>query len=172
MDQYLGEIQMFAFSFAPKFWATCSGQLLPLNQNQALFSLLGAQFGGNGITNFALPDLRGRSMVGFGSGGTLPEIVIGQSGGTLSATLVEANMPSHTHAVTVPVNTAIGTASSVVGNRIAASPNAFKSNVQNGSFLKGVTAENTGQSIPFSIQNPYLGINHCIALTGIFPSRP
>jgi microcystin-dependent protein len=170
MDPFIGEIQMFAFSFAPKGWAFCSGQLLLISQNQALFSLLGTQYGGDGQTTFALPDLRGRSMVHFGQGPGLSNISQGQQSGTPTNTLLLANMPNHTHAVNVAVNTATGTTADVTKN-LASSPNAFKDSAQSGSFLSGVTSGTTGQSQPFSVQNPFLGINHCIALQGIFPSR-
>lgn len=170
MEPFIGEIQMFAFSFAPRNWAFCSGQLLPINQNQALFSLLGTQYGGDGRTNFALPDFRGRSMVHFGQGPGLSTINIGERSGTTTNTLLISNMPSHTHVVNVAVNTATGTTADVI-NYLASSPNAFKDSVQSGSFLGGVTSGATGQAQPFSVQNPYLGISHCIALVGIFPSR-
>lgn len=170
MDNYLGEIQMFAFGFAPQQWAFCNGQLLPINQNQALFALLGTLYGGNGVTTFALPDLRGRSMVHFGSGVGLSPIQVGEISGSTTSTLTISNMPNHTHGFSVAVNTSAGTTDNVANN-LASNVNSFKDSVQPGSFLNGVSASSTGQSQPFSIQNPFIGINHCIALTGIFPSR-
>jgi|LakMenE18May11ns_1017448.scaffolds.fasta_scaffold9942235_5 microcystin-dependent protein len=164
MEPFLGEIQMFAFNFAPQGWLFCQGQQMPINQNQALFALLGTTYGGNGMTTFALPDLRGRSMVHFGT------INLGEVGGTPTVTLLTQNMPTHTHAISVAVNTAAGT-TDMVTDRLAANPNAFKDSAESGKLLNGVTVGSIGQSSPFSIRNPYLGINHCIARSGVFPSR-
>jgi microcystin-dependent protein len=171
MEPYLGEIQMFAFDFAPQGWFLCQGQLLSISQNTALFALLGTTYGGNGQTTFALPDLRGRSMVHFGTGNGLGAISLGQVGGFPTVTLSTNNMPTHTHAVNVAVNTAAGTTNAVT-NRLAASPNAFKDSAESGKLLNGLTVGSIGQSLPFSVRNPFLGINHSIARSGIFPSRP
>lgn len=170
MDPFLGEIQMFAFNFAPQWWSLCQGQQMPINQNQALFALLGTTYGGNGTTTFALPDLRGRSMVHFGTGNGLETINLGQVGGAPTVTLSSSNMPTHTHAVNVAVNTAAGTTDAVT-DRLAANPNAFKDSAESGKLLNGVTVGSSGQSSPFSIRSPYLGINHCIVRAGLFPSR-
>src|SRR5579862_9255720 len=96
---YLGEIDIFAFGFAPRNWALCDGQLLPINQNQALFSILGTTYGGNGVTNFALPDLQGRLTVGSGGGAGLSFYNLGQTGGEESHTLTTAESAAHTHTV-------------------------------------------------------------------------
>src|SRR6202012_2704707 len=100
MDQYIGEIRMVGFNFAPVGWALCNGQLLSISQNTALFSLLGTQFGGDGRTNFGLPNLQGRFPLHQGSGAGLPPYVIGQMGGNPNVTLTTAQMPAHTHAAT------------------------------------------------------------------------
>ncbi len=98
-EAYIGEIMLVGFNFAPRWWALCNGQLLPINQNQALFSLLGTTYGGNGTTNFALPDLRGRSPLHWGSGPGLPTISLGQAGGTETFTITTSQMPAHTHSI-------------------------------------------------------------------------
>ena len=171
MDQYLGEIQLYAFGFAPQGWANCNGQLLPINQNQALFSLLGTTYGGNGTVNFALPNLQGKSMVHFGQSIGTSNYALGQTSGSTSVSLAINNMQAHTHTVNVGVNTAVGT-TAVATTNIAGRANGFIEDAEVGSFLGGVTSGSTGQNQPFSIANPFLGINHCIALQGIFPSRP
>src|SRR5687767_9318635 len=100
MEPFLGQIQAFGFNFAPRGWAQCQGQLLAINTNTALFSLLGTTYGGNGQTTFALPDFRGRTMVGQGQGPGLSAYTIGQVGGTESVTLTSNNLPAHTHIAT------------------------------------------------------------------------
>ena len=199
-DPYLGEIRMAGFNFAPSGWAQCQGQLLPISQNQALFSLLGTYYGGNGVTNYQLPDLRSRTPVGIGQGLGLSDIVIGEMGGTENTTLTTQNMPQHTHTATVtggggtasiaiPTTTSTASqtgapsATSVLGpvgisNRqgelySTATPDVtlkpFNATVTGGA----PTVENgmAGNSLPFSLRNPYLGINFIIALAGVFPSR-
>ncbi|HEX7685204.1 MAG TPA: tail fiber protein [Trinickia sp.] len=199
-DPYLGEIRMAGFNFAPSGWAQCQGQLLPISQNQALFSLLGTYYGGNGVTNYQLPDLRSRTPVGIGQGLGLSDIVIGEMGGTENTTLTTQNMPQHTHTATVtggggtasiaiPATTSTASqtgapsATSVLGpvgisNRqgelySTATPDVtlkpFNATVTGGA----PTVENgmAGNSLPFSLRNPYLGINFIIALAGVFPSR-
>ncbi len=108
MEPYIGQIQAFGFNFAPVGWAQCNGQLLPIAQYQALFSLLGTTYGGDGQTTFALPDLRGRSIVHYGSGPGLSPVQLGQNGGHETVTLTINQLPSHNHAVSVAVNTGNG----------------------------------------------------------------
>lgn len=170
MDPFLGQIQAFGFNFPPQGWAFCDGQLLSIAQNSALFALLGTTYGGNGQTTFALPDLRGRSMVHAGQGPGLSPIQQGQSAGTENATILIANMPAHTHNVTVSVNTATGE-DSVPTNKIASSTNAFSEDVTANAVLGGVNQQPAGGNQPLAIRNPYVGIYHSIALQGIFPSR-
>lgn len=171
MDSYLAAIMQFAFGFAPRGWALCNGQLLPIAQNQALFSLLGTTYGGNGTTNFALPDLRGRVPIGQGQGPGLPDYLIGQPVGGETATLTIANMPQHKHTIN---------ASSETGD--AASPaNAYFANNGTRDYeykLSGTQVAmntammaNTGNGSQVPLMQPYLVINYCIALQGIFPSR-
>jgi microcystin-dependent protein len=189
-DPYLGTICAFAFNFCPQGYAEADGSLISISQNTALFALLGTTYGGNGTTNFGLPDLRGRSAVGYGQGPGLSNIVIGQKGGTETVTLIASQMPAHTHTATtsVTVNTAIkavsgaGNSTNPTGNVWATSSsrdNVYSNVAPNATMASGVVATtasgNTtvnpaGGSQPFSNRSPYLGIKYCIATVGIFPS--
>ena len=164
MDQFMGELKLMSFNFPPKGWAFCNGQLLPINQNQALFALLGTMYGGNGQTTFALPDLRGRVPIHRGS--TFP--TQGQSFGEEFHTLDQSEMPAHAHALTasgqngntpVPVNALIAGS-----NNTYAPAGALTS-------LRPDAVGNFGGSQPHENRSPYLVMNWCIALQGIFPSR-
>jgi microcystin-dependent protein len=170
MDPFLGQIQAFGFNFTPQGWMQCNGQLLAINTNQALFSLLGTMYGGDGRTTFALPDLRGRSIVGISQGPGLSNIQIGQKSGSETITLNTTNLPPHNHPVTIAVNTANGeesTSTLYLSNHASA----FSEAPTTGAVLAGVSSANTGNGLPFSNQSPYLGINYCIAIQGIYPSR-
>jgi len=182
MEGTIGEIRMFAGTFAPKNWAFCQNQLLPISQNTALFSILGTTYGGNGQTTFALPDFRGRVAVGAGTGPGLANVQLGQQSGTPTVTLLTTNMPAHNHAftngsATVPCSTAAGNADSPAGNIPAgsatdenyAAPGAANGNM-NPLAVSG-TVGVAGGSQPFSIMQPYLGMNYVICMFGIFPSR-
>ncbi|MDN3725261.1 tail fiber protein [Aequorivita sp. SDUM287046] len=167
MEPFIGQIQAFGFNFAPRGWAKCDGQILSIAQNTALFSLLGTMYGGNGQTTFALPDLRGRFPLHTGQGPGLPPYIQGQVGGTENVTLLSSNMPAHTHQLFASDE---GNSESPSGTFIAANgTNAF-ANSQN-SILAPNSVGAAGGSQPFPIKNPYLCINYCIALQGIFPSR-
>jgi len=170
MEFYLGQIFIGGWNFPPRGSATCEGQILPIASNTALFSLLGTTFGGDGESTFALPDLRGRSIVGVGNGPGLDQISWGERGGSYMHTLTSNQMPSHTHAVSVNVNTEDGeenTSTGIISNH----SNAFNEDPTTGQTLGGVNAANTGGSQAFGIRSPFLGLYVCIALTGIFPSR-
>jgi microcystin-dependent protein len=170
MEPFIGQIQAFGFNFAPRGWAFCNGQLLPISQNTALFSLLGTTYGGDGRTTFALPDLRGRSMVHYGQGPGLSSIQIGSRGGNENTTLSVVNLPSHSHPVSVAVNTENGEESSST-SYLSSNAGGFNEAPTAGAVLAGVTSASAGGGQPFSNRDPYLGINVCIALQGIFPSR-
>lgn len=184
MDVFLGTILAVGFNFAPRGWMPCDGRLIPISQNSALFALLGTTYGGNGQTTFGLPDLRGRVAVGMGQGPGLPQVVQGEISGTPSVTLLTPNLPAHTHTVTskMNVNSAAGTVSTpVAANTLAAivdintDPAKGYSTVAPNVELNSGTITNTvlpaGSNQPFSIMQPYLGVNYIIALEGIFPSR-
>ena len=164
MDPFLGEILLFAGNFAPRGWALCEGQILPINQNQSLYSLLGTTYGGDGQTTFALPDLRGRAPVSQGTGYPL-----GQKGGNATTTLTTANLPQAP--INLGVSNQAATETEPTGNVLAVSANGKSiygdtatGNIKNGTIMG---AANTS----FSNQPPYLALNYIIALQGTFPSR-
>ncbi len=163
MDPFIGEVRMMSFAYPPRGWAQCNGQLLPINQNQALFSLLGTNYGGDGITNFAVPDLRGRVPIHLGNGHTL-----GEMGGAEAQTLTLTELPAHTHllnATSDDANTDNPT-DSLLGKT------ADKSFAPNGSTIMGSsTVGAVGGSQPHTNTQPSLVIGFCIALMGIFPSQ-
>ncbi|WP_111706666.1 phage tail protein [Lutibacter citreus] len=170
MEPFIGQIQAFGFNFAPRGWAQCNGQIIAISSNTSLFALLATTYGGDGRTTFALPDLRGRSMVHIGLPGTeLSGIRIGERGGRENMTLNISNLPSHTHTVTVATSSSLGSEASST-RFIANNPGGFNEEAS-GSQLAGVTVGNTGGQQAFSTRSPYLGINICIALIGIYPSR-
>jgi microcystin-dependent protein len=178
LEPFIGELQCVAFNFAPKGWAQCNGQLLPINQNQALFSLLGTTYGGNGQTTFALPDLRGRAPNGMGAGFTL-----GERAGTETVTLINSQMAAHIHgmrgdAVTAATsNTNVAAANSSLGNSIGvpSSGATFVENVYDtavpGVSLDSQTISNTGGNQPHNNLQPFTTLNWVIALVGVFPSQ-
>jgi microcystin-dependent protein len=165
MEPYLSEVRIFSFGFAPKGWAKCEGQFLPINQNQALFALLGTQFGGNGQTTFALPDLRGRVPVSIGGSMT----AVGQKGGEETHTLSIGEMPMHSHVLNATSNN--GTAQIPVGNLLATSPNQLYHQVDgNLTSTSALSVTTVGGSAPHINMMPYLVLSFCIALQGVFPT--
>ena len=166
-DPILGEIRTFAFNFTPTGWAPCHGQLLPINQNQALFALIGTIYGGDGRTNFALPNLQGRVAIGEGtaSSGTLFEV--GEPGGEESHDLTVSELPSHRHRA--HASTAAGTASNPTNAVWAAGQNRFAPSGSAAMKTDAVTAVGGGQ--PHNTMQPFLALNVCIAIVGEFPSR-
>jgi microcystin-dependent protein len=177
-EQYLGEIRLFAGTFAPKGWALCQGQLLPINQNQALFSLLGTTYGGNGTTTFALPDYRGRAAV---SASTMyPQ---GTKTGTETITLTAANIPTHSHNEPIKVSSAKANTNIPTTNSSIASPAITVNSVTRDILGYNVSAPNTPlqgtasttagnlSPTPINVMQPSIALNYIIALTGIFPSR-
>ena len=163
---YMSEIKIVAFNFAPKGWAQCNGQFLPINQNQALFSLLGTTYGGNGQTTFALPNLRGQ--VPLHVGGSFN--VQGQAGGEESHTLIQGEMPQHIHFVNASSQNAN---TPIPGNDLMASANNAYVAPAAGKLttLQPATVSNVGGSQPHENRQPYLVLLFCIALQGVFPSR-
>lgn len=163
-EPFLSEIRIMSFVFAPKGWALCNGQLMPINQNQALFSLLGTTFGGDGRVNFALPDVRGRTPIHVGSGHTL-----GEKGGEQAHTLSIAELPTHTHVLSGTSTN--GTQLIPVGNLLAPTPNQLYHGPDGGlTALNPGTVTNVGGSQAHLNMQPFLTLSFCIALQGIFPS--
>jgi len=171
MEGMIGEIKMFGGNFAPRSWALCEGQLLPISSNTALFSILGTTYGGDGRTTFALPDLRGRVAVQQGNGPGLSSYNLGQKGGAETNTLTVNNLPSHTH-----------TASSELEISKGEIANDDESSAADAGFLKAdldstekmtvdATVGNTGGSQAVNNIQPFLAVNYIICLQGIFPSR-
>lgn len=181
-EPFIGEIKIFGFNFAPVSYQLCSGQIMSIAQNTALFSLLGTTYGGNGQTTFALPDLRGRMPIGQGQGPGLPNYSMGQIAGTTNVTLLTSNIPQHVHTlnsmqVKLQANSGTADENSPNGNfpATALSPvysgNGATPNLYTGGTQVTGTTDITGNSLPFNIMNPYLTINYSIAIYGIFPSR-
>lgn len=174
-DVYLGFIAMFGFNFAPQGWAFCSGQLLSIAQNSALFALLGTTYGGDGVQTFGLPNLQSRVPIGMGTGAGLSNYTIGQSGGTENVTLLTTQMPAHTHQMMASGDTP--TLNVAGGNSLATSPRSGTPmpNIYAAGFTTpvgmGSTTSQAGNNQPHSNIQPYLAINYCIALQGVFPSR-
>jgi microcystin-dependent protein len=179
MEPTIGEIRMFAGNFAPRSWALCEGQLLPISQNQAMFSILGTTYGGDGRTSFGLPDLRGRMAISSGIGPGLSNIALGQRSGAPSLSISVANLPAHNH--TLNAGNVAGTNSSPVSGspalaqvrveRGAAAIDVNAFGVTSNDILGSGAVGNTGGNIPVALQNPYLAVNFIICLFGVFPSR-
>ena len=174
-EPFLSEIRIFSFNFAPKGWATCNGQLLPINQNQPLFALLGTTYGGNGQTNFALPNLQGKAPLHFGDGFTL-----GETGGEYAHTVTMSEMTQHQHGFSKNSCVASATANANVGPPTSAfwannGKTAYSTQDPNNPINTGAmhpsTVSNVGGSQPHNNTQPYLTLNFCIALQGIFPSQ-
>lgn len=179
---YLGMIALFGFNFPPRAWALCAGQLLSIAQNTALFSLLGTMYGGNGQVTFALPDLRGRTAIGMGQGPGLSNYVQGEMAGAENVTLITTQIPQHIHTVAEPAVTSLGTTDAPSGTVILSAspktgtgPNAVAlktySTAASDVTLKPFNSGIAGGSQPHPNMQPYLALNYCIALQGIFPSR-
>jgi microcystin-dependent protein len=164
-DAYLGTIVLFAGNFPPRGWMFCHGQLLSIMQNTALFSVIGTTYGGNGTSNFALPDLRGRVPVGFGEGPGLSKVTIGEQGGVETVTLLRSQLPAHNHPlnVTAPPTGAAATAGNVsaFGGAVATQTSPAVS----------VLADPAAQGLPHENRQPFLGLNYIIAVQGLFPVR-
>jgi microcystin-dependent protein len=182
-NNYVGEIRLFAGNFEIQGWAFCNGQLLSIAEYDTLFALIGTTYGGDGVTTFALPDLRGRIPVGTGTGPNLTNKTIGQIGGSESSTILVANMPAHTHQSQLQVNDqnatlAVPTATSSIATAGSLSGRVLRQNLNYNTTtpditIQNVTTSNTGatQPQPISIVKPYLGLNYIISLYGIFPTQ-
>lgn len=189
MDPILGQILPFGFNFEPRGWAYCQGQLMAISANTALFSLLGTTYGGDGRSTFALPDLRGRVMVGMGQGPGGSNYVIGSAGGSETTTLTTSNLPAHNHpasfggsSVTVKASSTAGSSPSpssrgnvlgslTTGSLYNNSTPDVALNVGTDGVTGTVTVGNAGSNVAFNNMQPFLTVNLCIATVGIFPSR-
>lgn len=170
MDPFVAEIRIFPFNFAPRGWAFCNGQLLPLSQNTALFSLLGTNYGGDGRSNFGLPNMQGNAPMHYGQGPGLSLHDLGEASGSETVTLLESEIPAHTHNINgatadiadsnVPVNNNIGKASTKVFNTVGTAVQ------MNASSISPV-----GSSLPHNNMMPYITLSFCIALQGVYPPR-
>ena len=177
---YIGEIRLFAANFAPKNWAFCKGQLLSISTNTALFSLLGTYYGGNGTTNFALPNLQGRALVGTGSGSGLSIYSIGQTAGSATTTLLSSNLPPHNHAslsgtITMPVTSLAGNTNVPTGHYFA-NDGTQKYDVQNDGvgmqpFTVNPSVNAAGSGTAINNMMPFLAMNYIICITGTYPTR-
>jgi microcystin-dependent protein len=165
MDAYIGEIRLFAGNFAPRNWAFCQGQLVPIAQNTALFSILGTTYGGNGQTNFALPDLRGRVPIGQLQGAGLSNRTIGEANGTEKITIDQ--LPSHSHTLQAATSATSGNAA---GNLLGAGENSYAPAFDTPTAM-AATAVGGGNSSPTERMLPYTGLSYIICLFGIFPPR-
>ncbi|WP_394773003.1 phage tail protein [Flavobacterium sp.] len=170
MDPFVAEIRIFPFNFAPKGWTFCNGQLLPISQNTALFSLLGTNYGGDGKSSFGLPDLQGRAPMHPGQGPGLSMHDLGEIGGVESVALLDSEIPPHTHSIkaaslnsqsTIPTNNSLGR-----GN-----PVKVYSAVAPTTAMGNDSISTTGGDLPHNNMMPYLTMNFCIALQGVFPPR-
>jgi microcystin-dependent protein len=174
-DPFVAEIRIFPFNFAPKGWAFCDGQILPLSQNTALFSLLGTTYGGDGKSTFALPNLQGSAPMHPGQGPGLSLYDLGQIGGTSTVTLLQSEIPVHPHNVGM-ANTATGDSLTPVGCTWATTPSGrgllfvYNSGPATAKMLATAILP-TGGSLPHNNMQPYLTLNFCIALQGVFPPR-
>lgn len=168
-EPFLGEIRTFGFNFAPQGWAMCNGQLLSIAQNTALFALIGTFYGGNGTSNFQLPNLQSRVGIHQGQGSGLSQYVLGEVGGTEDVTLLQTEMPQHAHAVAA--SGASGTATRAAGAVLARESTGIYAASPDGTLMNAAMIATAGGSQPHTNIQPFVCLNFCIALQGIFPSR-
>jgi microcystin-dependent protein len=171
-EPFLAEVRMVGFNFAPRGWAFCDGQILPINQNQSLYSLLGTTYGGDGRTSFALPDLRGRTPIHVGDSGEGTHHSLGQKSGAETETLIVAEMPHHTHALKASSTDGddLNPAGHVLARQVGA---VYEQNAPAAQLIqmRAGTVTNAGGGQAHDNMQPYLALNFCIALQGLFPSR-
>lgn len=176
-DQFIGEIRLVAFNYAPQGWALCNGQILSIVQFQALYALLGVTYGGNGSSTFALPNLQSRVVVGAGQGLGLSSYPLGQAGGAESVTLLASNMPMHTHALTIAANSTAGETNDPtnaypgLGNDSAGGAASVYSKTKGTVSMAPQNTGVAGGNAPVSLVQPYIALNYIIALEGIYPPR-
>lgn len=178
MEGTIGEIRLFAATFAPKNWSYCNGSLIAIRTNTALYSILGTTYGGDGIQTFALPDLRGRTAIGAGQGPGLSYYALGELMGNNTVTLLTSNLPPHTHSasanVVIPAYSDEGGANTPAGNVLAAKSDMY-TNEAGDTALKPIhfnaTVGVAGSNSPLNITQPSLGMNYIICMYGVFPAR-
>jgi len=173
-DPFVAEIRIYPFNFAPKGWAWCDGQLLPLSQNTALFSLLGTTYGGNGKSNFALPDLQGRAAMKPGQGPGLSLHDLGETGGSETVTLLESELPSHSHAlraINTPANVKVPSPAVTLSRSVGGSIYQTATPIPNAVTMADEMIAPAGGDQPHNNLQPYLTFYFCIALQGVFPPR-
>ncbi|MEM7452909.1 MAG: tail fiber protein [Planctomycetota bacterium] len=170
-DPFIGQIQCFGFNFAPSGWAKCDGQTLSIAQNTALFSLLGTTYGGNGQTDFRLPDFRGRVALHAGNGPGLTPRNLGSAGGSETTTLTTSNLPPHDHVANLRANAGTPNSFKPEGNHLAAAMTYRTGGADVNLGAGSVTSTSTGNGASFNTMPPFLSLNWCIALFGIFPSQ-
>ena len=166
-DPFTGEVRSFGFSFPPRDWAHCNGGTMEVSSNTALFALLGTIYGGDGRTTFGIPDLRGRVALGFGHGPGLRNYAIGQHGGDETITLTTNTMPSHNH----NIQAASDITHNAPDNHVVGARPVYNDPSHANVTLHSDTIGNTGSGTPMNNQQPYLGLNFCICLVGLFPQR-
>jgi microcystin-dependent protein len=169
-DQFVAEIRIFPFNFAPNGWAWCNGQILPISQNTALFSLLGTMYGGDGKSTFALPDLQGSVPIQSGQGPGLSDYDVGSTGGTQTVTLLTSEIPTHSHMLSASTNP--GTVSTPSASTSLAAATAYVVNPPSTVPTNPYSVAPTGGNSPHNNMQPYLALAYCIALQGIYPARP
>ena len=174
-EPYLGEIRLFGFNFPPRGWAKCDGQVLPIEKNQALYSILGTTYGGDGRTTFALPDLRGRVPIHVGNNGTTESIkhTLGHKDGEENVTLTVAQMPSHTHTMRATGDAALSGVPGATPNDhvLAEATTNIYTGAANLAAMNTVTVSNNVGGQPLDNMQPFLAVEFCIAIEGIFPPR-
>lgn len=173
MDPYVGEVRIFAGNFAPRGWATCDGQLLSIAQNTALFSLLGTTYGGNGTSNFALPNFQNRVPLGQGQGPGLTDYVLGETGGSSTVTVLGSQLPAHQHVLSAGVGSDFGSPSNVASGNLPSGDGShnFFSNRTTPTLVPMGATTSQGGGQPHNNLMPYLGILFIVALQGVYPPR-
>lgn len=171
IEVFLGQIIMFGGNYAPQGWALCNGQEISIQQNQALFAILGTTYGGDGVNTFGLPDLRSRVPVGQGQGPGLTTRIVGEKGGTENTNILVSNLPPHTHSLNA--STLAGNTNVPTGKYLANTSSLDKEYIDTTNTTMHPTAVGvTGSGVPISIVQPYIGINYIISLNGVWPARP
>lgn len=173
-DQFVGEIRVFGCNFAPKGWAQCNGQILPISQNTALFSLLGTYYGGDGRVTFALPNLQGAATTGTGNGAGLTPYSLGETAGATTTTLTLSQMPAHTHAANAKTGGTSADPNGLIWGSPSGrpAPNFLTDNIGTAQQMNAQALASSGGNGPHNNLMPYQVVNFCIALSGIFPQRP